>query len=386
MNALVIIPTILVNNGFSAPIAWLFAGQKNRVRGMYGYELTRDAVREYDTFIIELNWFIELIEFGKIVEFIRAHNKKARILFGGLYAAVVYKQIFERYNIDYFILGDNEVPIQLFLEGTDPKEIPNFVGRDFENRISYRFRERDYFDLEFDLAWFPSWDKYRDKEEMFQQPHIVTSKGGCDNVHEGCEYCMGSKRERLRQIYGRPPISMSSDALMSILRKIEQKFTQASMYVTRSDNYSFSDVYFDLDVTIELDARVSYEQVKNIRNAFKKVLMFVPIYEEGMTGRTMKKNYYQEIMSLEDEQHKIMFYCFGKDASQSGIPKDHILFAELTSPKFAEWTFYTNIDVATEASQKFYDQCKRHFVDGTPTLDQKNPDFTTAMVAFALGY
>jgi len=137
MNCCVVIPTTKSNyeQGFSAPLAWLFSGYENRVRGIYSVDLTPSAVESFDTFIVELNWFTTLHEFEKIVKFIREYQPRALILFGGLFAQIHYERIFQQYEVDYFIRGDNELPMKLFLEGCKPSLIPNMVGRDFENPI-----------------------------------------------------------------------------------------------------------------------------------------------------------------------------------------------------------------------------------------------------------
>jgi len=159
MKTLVIIPTLLLDCSFSAPLAWMFAKHADRVKGVYGFELTRDMVLEHEQFIVELNWFVELHEFGLIVDFIRRNNRSAKILFGGMYAGIRHREIFQRYDVDHFILGDNELPIGLFVESVAPREIPNCVGRDFANPISYAFTEDQYGDLDFDLSRFPSYFK-----------------------------------------------------------------------------------------------------------------------------------------------------------------------------------------------------------------------------------
>src|SRR5512142_968099 len=114
MPTLVIVPTLMLDCSFSAPLAWMFAGCPEEVRGVYGFELTPELVRSHERFIVELSWFIELHEFSLIVEFIRAHNPAAKILFGGMYAGIVPPEIFRRTPVDYFIRGDNELPIRLF--------------------------------------------------------------------------------------------------------------------------------------------------------------------------------------------------------------------------------------------------------------------------------
>ena len=135
MKCLIIIPTTMHNYSFSAPLTWMFSKHTDKVTGIYGFELTEELVKSYDFFIIELNWFIELFEFQLLTEYIKKNNKNAKILFGGLYAALKYKEIFPRCDVDYFIQGDNELPIEMLLQDENPAAIPNLVGKNFENQI-----------------------------------------------------------------------------------------------------------------------------------------------------------------------------------------------------------------------------------------------------------
>ena len=385
-KTLIVIPTLLLDCSFSAPLAWMFAKHTDRVKGVYGFELTRDMVLEHEQFIIDLNWFVALHEFGLIVDFIRTHNRSAKILFGGMYAGIRYQDIFQRYDVDYFILGDNELPIQLFVECVAPQKIPNCVGREFVNPISYTFTEEQYGHLDFDLSWFPSYFKYRTPGDKFLLPHIITTKGGCNAVHDGCGYCMGSKRQELRRLYNRPPITMTNESLMRLLDRAQKKFKEASLYLTRAANYDFSNRRFDLDMTIEVDSQTSVDQIASICRAFRKVFLLVSAYEEGISGSALDQKLFKRILELEDADHRIRFYVFRKDIKTSGIPNDHIMYSEFAFPEAADWNFYVNLDNAIEFSRRFYGTCNRHFVDGVPNVAATNPNYISQCFHFSKGY
>ena len=259
MQTLIVIPSLMHKYTFSAPLAWLFSDHADQVKGTYSFALTKDIVKKYDHFVVELNWFIELYEFELITRLIKRHNKKAVILFGGLYSQLKYQEIFRNSPVDYFIKGDNELPIKQWLDGADPRTIPNMVGRDFENEQSYIFQQRDYKHLDFNLDWFPDyaerWKEYpepdKDLEPCFDElpllpkywerpgqkaaldlrwrvppkggryhlPMLITSRGGCPAAHEGCDYCMGSKIEAMHAIYKRPTLVMDNDTLVHLLKK-----------------------------------------------------------------------------------------------------------------------------------------------------------------------
>jgi len=375
MNLLVIIPNTMHNYSFSAPLAWMFSQHVHQVKGIYGFELTRELARDYEYFIIELNWFIELKEFGLLVEFIKKNNNKAKILFGGLYASLKYQEIFKRYDVDFFIRGDNELPIKMFLESISPGKIPNFVGRNFENPIDYIFREEDYRELDFNLDWFPSYFKNIDKNQMYLLPMIITSKGGCSTVHKECDYCMGAKHKELKNIYNRPPLAMGNETLLSLLEKIEKKFSAASVQVLSRCNYDLTKQYFDIDINIEIDSPVPIEKINEILYAFKKCLLNISVYEEGLCGEAVRKNF-KEILQLEDPDHQVRFYAFDREAAKLDIPQDHLLHSEDVLPGWTHWDYYLNSEQALVFSEHFYYQLEENkkFPVKNQTIDKTNLD------------
>lgn len=353
MKYLVIIPNTMHNYSFSAPLAWMFSQHIDKVTGVFGFELTGELVESHDCFIIELNWFIELYEFKLLVEYIKKKNKNAKILYGGLYAALKYKEIFAQYDVDYFIRGDNELPMAMFLDEVSPANIPNFVGKDFENPVTYTFKEEDYRDITFNLDWFPSYFRYIEGEQMYQLPMVITSKGGCSTVHKECDYCMGAKHKELIKIYNRPPITMNNDTLMNLLEKIEKKFHRASLLILSENNFDFSNRCFDIDMNVEIDSPVSIEKIEQILYAFKKCLLNISVYEEGLCGEMIRSNY-RDIIQLEDKDHQIRFFAFDKDSAKLYIPEDHLLHAEDVLPAWTHWNYYSDFNQALIFSEMFY--------------------------------
>lgn len=353
MKCLVIIPATMHNYSFSAPLAWMFSKHAGQVQGIYGFQLTGELVNSYNYFIIELNWFIQLAEFETLVKYIKTNNKDAKILFGGLYSSMKYRDIFERNDVDYFIKGDSEVPMEMFLDSVDPKKIPNMVGKDFENPITEIFKEEDYDKLEFNLDWFPAYFEHIEKDQMYQLPMIVTSKGGCSTVHKECDYCMGARHADLEKMYSRPPIVMKNDTLMGLLRKVEKKFQAASVLILSECDYDFSNQYFDMDVNVEIDSPVPVDKIEQILYAFRKCVLNISVYEDGLCGEVVRENY-DNIIALEDDNHKIMFFAFDKDAAKLKVPADHVLHAEEVFPTWAHYDYYSDIDKALLFSGMFY--------------------------------
>jgi hypothetical protein len=375
MKALVVVPITMHNHSFSAPIGWLFSKNKEKVKGVYGFELTDNLIAEYDFFIVELNWFIELYEFSLIVGYIKRINPHARILFGGLYSALNYRDIFARFSVDYYIQGDNEEPMDRILNDEAVENVPNTVGRDFTNRITYRFTEDDFKNLEFDLDWFPSYFRYVDNRadyymedekygrlyeynDQYNLPMLITFKGGCSVLHKGCDMCMGSKLDVLENIYGRPSIHMDNDTLLTLIKKIERKYSKASLFMGSNNRYDFRNLHFDIDMSIEIDANMPTDTIIDILHAFPRCTMNVGAYEEGISGSTIRRDY-GKLLDAEDKMHRVSFFVYDKDMSLVDMPENRRLYSEDTFPKWAHWNFYSNYDMAFRFSRLFYSKVKK---------------------------
>ncbi|BCJ94834.1 hypothetical protein acsn021_24030 [Anaerocolumna cellulosilytica] len=376
MKALVVYPITMHNYSFSAPSCWLFSKNKEKIKGIYSFELNEEYVKEYDFFIVELNWFIQLYEFFLIVDYIKEKNKNASILFGGLYSALKYEEIFKRSDVDYYIQGDNELPIDYLLNDVHIKKIPNLVSRTFRNSVTYKFTEDDFKNLEFNLDWFPSYLKYvsrtsdyymEDKNylrlyeynDQYNLPMIITSKGGCTTRHQGCNNCMGSKHNELYNIYHRPPVKMSNDTLMHLLGKIENNFEKASMLIMSEENYDFTGQFYDIDMSVEIDSNMSTDAMIKVLHAFPKCILNVGIYEEGVSGSTIRKDY-KQLLKAEDENHRVNYFVYIKDTNIIDIPENRRLYSEDTFPKWAYWDYYNNFDSALRFSRLFYQKVNKN--------------------------
>lgn len=391
MKTLVIIPSLFSKFSFSAPLAWLFSDHIDEVKGIYGYQLDAAIVRQYKSFIVELNWFIELFEFELITKFIKRHNPDSVIMFGGLYSHLKYKEIFQRYPVDYYIKGDAELPMKLYLDGTDPKTIPNMVGRDFENEHTYICTNEDLKSIRYNMDWIPQyfdllsqtappadfaprydkmplypqyWEKTGKKKPpeeyrwrvpakggRYYLPMIITSRGECQAKHDGCDYCMGTKTSALQGIYKRSSLVLDNETLILHLKDIEKKYKNVCLFINSKCNYDFTGHNFNLEATIEIDSQCSAEDLKKIIYAFRKTVVHTAIYQEGLTGKKTLINI-QEFQQLEDENHKIYFFAFDKDAQL--IPENRRLYSEIVLPYWTDWKFYTNMDNAMKKSREWY--------------------------------
>ena len=367
---LVVIPTSKPNYeiSFSAPLSWLFGKNMHNVKGIFSFQLTPELVCSYDYFIVELNWFTELYEFGLIVDYIKSHNKKAKILFGGLHSQLKYKTIFDNYDVDYFIKGDNELPIQMFLNGDNIRDIPNFVSRSFENDIEYVFKKEDYDNLEFNLDWFPDYFRFLKKFDPnsdtrnFSNPMILSSKG-CTIPHDGCDYCLGSKLHIYKSCYNRGPVTIDNDQLIKLIKKIEAKFDKLTLYIISPYNYDFSNIKFNIDATIEVDSEISLEQIKNLIFAFKKARVLLPIHKDGIMGKEIIDNY-KDILDLQDENHEIHFAAYSYEADIIGKDAKNIFFNldNVFASPYARYENYIKDDCALLVSKRVYEKTQFKFI------------------------
>lgn len=392
-KTLVVIPCLQHKYMFSAPLAWLFSHCSDLVHGVYSFSLDAQTVRQYDQFIVELNWFIELYEFQLIVAFIKKHNPKAPILFGGLYSQLKYPEVFRNSPVDLFIKGDAEVPIRQFVEGVDPRKIPNMVGRGFENPQTYVFQQAEYQDIDFNLDWFPDYQKrwaefpypgadvdpdfsqmplrpqYQERNAeklppalrwrvppkggLYHLPMLITARGSCPAAHTGCEYCMGARPGLSEAIYKRPPLVMDNDTCIRLLRKVEKRFDQVSLYINSQCDYDFTGEQFDLEATIEIDAKSTVEDARKILPAFRKACLHTALYEDGLIGQGIRTNL-DQYHAIEDEDHKVYFFAFPQDAANHQIPENRRLYSELILPPWTHWDFYTDWKRALARSRSWY--------------------------------
>jgi len=367
MRCLVVVPTNLFAESFSAPQAWLYSGHVDRVRGVYDRELTPELVRNHDTFIVELNWFPQLRIFFLVVAFIRRYNPGAKILFGGLYAGLMCEEIFRRLPVDYFIRGDTELPIREFLQGVAPRKIPNMVGRDFENPQIYKFALEEFEHLDYNLDWFPSYhtelakvlavpaqESYAAHIPRYPLPMLFTTKGGCLSFHSGCDYCLGMKQAELKKLYGRGIVLLDNATLIRQLRKVERRFDAATLFfLSDPAQYDFSGLHFDIDATIEFDSKATVTDVARIMPAFRSANVHLALYEEGLTGSQVKQDL-GALRDLEDDQHRIYYFGFQADADATRIPNDRRLYSELVLPKHTRYESYVHFDAALAVSDFYF--------------------------------
>ncbi len=154
--------------------------------------------------------------------------------------------------------------------GVNPEEVPNVVGRDFENETTATLTDDDIKNLNISLDWFPDyfkkWEMYPapgidldpdftnmplfpsynypkkithperefripSKGGRYHLPMLITSRGGCSSIHEGCDYCMGAKVSVNHKIYNSAPIIYNNSDLITHIKQIADKYSQMTLYI-----------------------------------------------------------------------------------------------------------------------------------------------------------
>jgi hypothetical protein len=122
----------------------------------------------------------------------------------------------------------------------------------------------------------------------------------------------------------------------------------------------FSGEHFTLDTNIEIDSPVTVEQIDNIFRAFSKCTLIIPLYKEGKMGDKIIN--YKEILTLENEDHKIIFPAYGEHKDiLTDIPEKNILYNldEGYSPSWANWHVYNDFDLAFKNSRTIYEYYRK---------------------------
>jgi hypothetical protein len=327
-NALIIIPISKPQYqwNFSAPLGWIFAGYP--IKSKYSCHIQESDMVDHDFFIVELNWVTEIYEVIQLSRWIKRVNPKAQILIGGIFSSIHYKELLRRGYADIFIKGFNELPMKMFLDGVEIKDIPNITTRDFDNPVTYVFKTEDWMNIEFDLSWNPLYEDYRNRSGIFHDmtweeyggvmvfnaPVIPTSRAGCAVAHAGCEWCVGSS-SILPELYRARRVTLDNNGLIYLLEQIKSKgFKQASMIVmTELEDFDLTGKEYDFEFTIEFDCRItSVAALKRVIDAFKgKLNISLPFYTDGsMGGEVYPDEMLLEINAMNSDRLRVVFMAY----------------------------------------------------------------------------
>lgn len=257
------------------------------VKGFFAYELKDTDIKDAEIIFIDIHWYLSLYGASVLCERIKKVNKNCKIICGGITASEYPRVIIERFNVDYVIRGDAEIPfprlVTSIMEKLDDFDtIPNLVSKDgvFNQRsyvlTSSDMEENDYLDVDF----FPSFKKeiYRVHKTNVSPwseviyPYMIPFRG-CPIE---CLGCAGGITEQLK-LFGRKPVMRSAD-------KLRDDFDRCNNDL----NLSFVSIYHDfitllkpefafevlnkdlrLKVRLEFNSRPEIDQLELVLNRFK---------------------------------------------------------------------------------------------------------------------
>jgi len=77
----------------------------------------------------------------RIIEILKERDSKCKVIVGGVHASLLPNHVLARTKADYCVVGEGEVPMDLYLSNEDPRTIAGFVGREFSNRPAHPLKD-----------------------------------------------------------------------------------------------------------------------------------------------------------------------------------------------------------------------------------------------------
>jgi hypothetical protein len=205
-------------------------------KGIMYYELTDDLIKNTKIFVMDLHWYFTLFGVEKIAKRIKKINPGAKIIVGGYTASILANALIEKFDIDFVIRGDAEVPFTLLinklLNNKDISDVPNITSKNFSTPLSYTLTQQDFDNSNYlDINWFP-----RFKKEMIEQqksnflpaiyPYIAVVKGCIHN----CERCYGNPKLQ-KKICGRGIVIRTENIVKNDLLFWEKEKNINTVYI-----------------------------------------------------------------------------------------------------------------------------------------------------------
>lgn len=257
------------------------------VQGFFAADLTDDDIRSAKIIFIDIHWYLSLAGAEELCRRIKLVNKKCIVIAGGITASEYPVPIIEKFDVDFVIRGDGEIPFPKLVHtimdgGNDFETIPNLVGKNgFSTPRTYTLRstemeENDYLDIDF----FPAFKKevYRIQKTNVSPwseivyPYMIPFRG----CPIDCVGCAGAITEQIK-LFGRKPVMRSAG-------KLRDDFDRCDY----NPNIHFVSIYHDfitlmhpryamevfhrplnLKVRMEFNAKPEMDQLELVLNTFK---------------------------------------------------------------------------------------------------------------------
>lgn len=164
--------------------------------GLYEDECVEELISEAKILAIDLQWYLALPSFFRLVRKIKKINPNCKIICGGITATIFAKKICS--YVDFVIVGDAEKPFPLLVDAilthTPIDSIPNIVSKDFSTEWKYTLTREDYDNQEYiQIGWFPTLKKLMKELHSLWYPFAffpwLSVFKGC--IYH-CERCYGN--------------------------------------------------------------------------------------------------------------------------------------------------------------------------------------------------
>lgn len=237
--------------------------------------------------------------FIQITEKVKALSPKSKVVWGGSFPTMFYKDIFEEnQDVDYIILGDGEIPLEYLIRSLQD----NCTILCHESIASKNdcFEKKIFYNQE--IKHLPSWDYYEKvmPELNKYKIHCVQSKNNiCTGV---CSFCYERKGK--------------------IVYKDIQQIIDEINYVSKT--YSVRKIYFTDDNLLDANGKVAKERTWKLCEELKKV------------------------------KQKIVYTCYIKAVSFQDTEYDHSLLQLMSDAGFA--TMFIGIESGSNADLKLYNK------------------------------
>ncbi len=250
--------------------------------GRFEFEVTEEEVKNARVICIDLLWYFPLSSVIRLAENIKRINANAKVVVGGMTAALYSELLTRDYNIDYVIKSNAEATLPLLVDRILRNEhIQDPPDAGTGNLDTTLYDSLDYLNIE----WFPTYEKLvRKTTADYRKKRNLTHVDGYHPVlplarlcNSGCHFCYGA----YKTIYTGEEQIISANALARHLEIVSQdpnyEFVNfVSLGLNRReyfDHYlsAFSKTW-PIDATFVFCLPPSLSQAKKLHGSFDRVL------------------------------------------------------------------------------------------------------------------
>ncbi len=198
--------------------------------GLYQHEATDDVIARARVVVAPLHWYFPLAAVVGWATHVRRVNPTARIVLGGLTAALFARQLLARGAADFVLTGDSEQPLRLLIDAVLSGEsyetlasVPNVWSTLGPPRARVQHDAQSFGALDhLTHDWFPSFSRFnrlvhdefaRERFEFDGFYPFVPLVRGCRHA---CEFCFGGHQA---YVYDRAPLQRPAT---DVVRDVER--------------------------------------------------------------------------------------------------------------------------------------------------------------------